>query len=69
MKEITKINQSLSHIFRPSVTSEDVINHEDNEYLYAEAMGKNGAPCDRIFNECEKSLLDIFSIVETSPLH
>lgn len=66
---MNKKNEILLNICRPSLTNEDVINHEDNEYLYAEAMGKNGAPCNRIFNECEKSLLDIFSKIDSTPLH
>lgn len=59
----------MYHSFRPSLTNEDVTNHEDNEYLYAEAMGKNGAPCEHIFSECKKSLLDIFTKMDTTILH
>lgn len=42
-----------------------MLDHEDNEYFYAEAMGKKGAPCERVFNECKTSLLDIFARIET----
>lgn len=55
----------IGYTFRPSVTNEEIHNHEDNEYLYAEAMGKKGAPCKRIFSECQRSLLDIFALIET----
>lgn len=55
----------IHHPFRPSLTNEEILHHEDNEYLYAEAMGKNGSPCEHIFNECKTSLLDIFAKIET----
>lgn len=47
--------------FRPSVTNEETVNHDDNEYLYAEKMGIDGAPCEHIFSECKISIVDMFS--------
>lgn len=46
---------------RPSLTKDTVIEHTQNEYLRAEEIGRSGAPCDKVFKECTKSVLDQFS--------
>lgn len=35
--------------------------HADNEYYYAEKVGQSGAGCERVFKECQRSLLQHFS--------
>lgn len=57
-----------NHFYRPSITKDEVSDHSDNEYLFAEKLGKEGAPCDRIFKECKISILDQFSGIYTPML-
>lgn len=52
--------------FRPSLTNEEIVNHEDNEYFYAEKMGMDGAPCEHVFNECKMSILEMFSKISNT---
>lgn len=51
--------------FRPSTSRDEVIDHMDNEYYHAETLGKQGAPCERVFNECKESILEQFSGIYT----
>ncbi|XP_052890738.1 uncharacterized protein LOC128298962 [Anopheles moucheti] len=51
----------LHIVFTPSSTAEPLSEHRDNEYFRAEQLGRDGAPCERIFPECVHSLLDIFT--------
>lgn len=53
-------------VFRPSLTADHITNYEDNEYLHAEKLGKDGAPCERVFNECKTSILDQFTGIYTT---
>lgn len=56
-------------IFRPSMTNEEITDHSDNEYLYAERLGKEGAPCEQVFSECKMSILDQFTGMYNSQSH
>lgn len=68
---MSKINFKTKHakkhsiivfsILRPSTSHDAISDHSDYEYYYAESMGKDGAPCERVFSECKASLLDQFS--------
>lgn len=58
--------KDLIIVLRPSLTTDQITNHEDNEYLHAEKLGKDGAPCDRVFNECKMSILDQFTGIYTT---
>lgn len=49
------------------MTSDDITEASDNEYFYAEKLGKDGGSCERAFGECSESILDQFSGVY-SPL-
>lgn len=60
------MHEWICHLSRPSLTNEEIFNHEDNEYLYAEAIGKSGAPCEHIFRECKNSILDIFARIDST---
>ncbi|XP_038114622.1 uncharacterized protein LOC6041203 [Culex quinquefasciatus] len=53
----------LHVIFSPSTTTEQLSEYSDNEYYRAEQLGREGAPCDRIFHECERSILELFTKV------
>lgn len=46
---------------RPSTSHDEIIDHADNEYYQAEQLGREGAPCERVFNECKASILEQFS--------
>lgn len=35
--------------------------YSDYEYYRAEKLGKEGAPCEQVFKECNKSILNQFS--------
>lgn len=50
---------------RPSTTHDDISDHSDYEYYRAEKLGKEGAPCEHVFKECESSILDQFTGVYT----
>ncbi|XP_031621776.1 uncharacterized protein LOC116339848 [Contarinia nasturtii] len=55
-------------VMTPSSTIDPITKYEDNEYLYAEKIGKEGVPCEHIFNECKMSILDQFTgIYSTKP--
>lgn len=47
------------------MTNDQITDHSDLEYLHAEKLGREGAPCDRIFEECQSSILDQFSGIYT----
>ncbi|KAH8408076.1 hypothetical protein KR222_009224, partial [Zaprionus bogoriensis] len=52
----------LLHILlTPSTSADKLSEHADNEYYYAEKVGQSGAGCDRVFQECRRSLLQHFS--------
>lgn len=55
-----------SIISRPSLTTDHITYHEDNEYLHAEKLGQEGAPCERVFNDCKVSILDQFTGIYTT---
>ncbi|XP_055842074.1 uncharacterized protein LOC129909126 [Episyrphus balteatus] len=48
-------------ILTPSSSVDELSSHSDNEYFQAEVLGKSGAPCDVIFKDCKRSLMDIFT--------
>lgn len=50
---------------RPSVTNEQITDQLDHEYLYAERLGKEGAPCQHVFSECKTSILEQFTGIYT----
>ncbi|XP_062556969.1 uncharacterized protein LOC134221805 [Armigeres subalbatus] len=56
----------LHIVFTPSTTSEPLSEHSDNEYLRAEQLGKEGAPCHIVFHECQNSILDVFTGIHDS---
>lgn len=47
--------------YRPSTTHDEVSEHSDYEYYRAEKLGKEGAPCEQVFKECNISILNQFS--------
>ncbi|XP_036327499.1 uncharacterized protein LOC118740112 [Rhagoletis pomonella] len=52
----------LLHILlTPSSSMDELSEHADNEYFYAESMGRSGADCSLVFRVCKKSLLEHFS--------
>ncbi|XP_058824138.1 uncharacterized protein LOC131684906 [Topomyia yanbarensis] len=52
----------LFHIvFTPSTTAEPLSEHRDNEYYRAEQLGREGAPCKQVFQECKNTILDVFT--------
>ncbi|XP_055326697.1 uncharacterized protein LOC129580374 [Sitodiplosis mosellana] len=56
----------IMHIaMSPSTSHDEIVDHTDNEYLHAEKLGSEGAPCEYVFNECKASLLEQFSGVYT----
>lgn len=48
-------------IFRPSSTDDPIVNKDHYEYVEAEKLGNAGKPCDQIFHQCKKSILEIFT--------
>lgn len=46
---------------RPSLTEDKLSDNADYEYLHAEKLGQDGAPCEHVFKECQMSILDQFS--------
>ncbi|XP_067647968.1 uncharacterized protein [Eurosta solidaginis] len=59
------LGELLHILLSPSSSADELSEHADNEYFYAEAMGRAGAKCGLIFKECTKSLLEYFSNVHT----
>ncbi|XP_049313836.1 uncharacterized protein LOC105224100 isoform X1 [Bactrocera dorsalis] len=56
----------LLHILlTPSSSVDELSEHADNEYFYAESIGRTGADCRLVFKGCKKSLLEHFSDVST----
>lgn len=55
----------MNSYFRPSTSKDEISDHSDFEYYHAENLGKEGAPCDRVFNECKASMLEQFSGIYT----
>ncbi|KAL7019269.1 hypothetical protein ACKWTF_011056 [Chironomus riparius] len=52
----------LFHLFfTPSSTSDVIVNKEHYDYLKAEMLGEAGKPCDQIFHQCKRSVLEIFT--------
>ncbi|XP_068148975.1 uncharacterized protein [Drosophila tropicalis] len=52
----------IFHIFlTPSSSVDKLSEHADQEYYYAENVGKSGAGCHQVFRECRLSLLQHFS--------
>lgn len=60
-----KLSLTLKLIHRPSLTNDEVEEYSDYEYYHAEKLGKEGAPCDQVFKECETSILDMFGGIYT----
>lgn len=54
------ILKQLILFFRPSITNDEISEHSDYEYLRAEMLGKDGAPCEQVFKECKVSILQQF---------
>ena len=52
----------------PSTTNEAITNPLHHDYIKAEALGKSGEPCNEIFKECKKSLLEIFTQVHDNKM-
>lgn len=55
-----------NYFYRPSSSTDEIVQHSDNEYMHAEYVGQSGAPCDKVFRECSRSILEDFSGVYTS---
>ncbi|KAJ6635715.1 hypothetical protein Bhyg_14301 [Pseudolycoriella hygida] len=55
------LGELMHIILTPSTTKDTINDHSQNEYHRAEALGKSGAPCEKIFKECTRSLLDQFT--------
>ncbi|XP_055300283.1 uncharacterized protein LOC129567437 [Sitodiplosis mosellana] len=53
-------------IMSPSLTTDHITHYEDNEYLHAEKLGQEGAPCEHVFNDCTTSILDQFTGIYTT---
>lgn len=51
--------------FRPSASNDEISEHSDYEYLRAEMLGKDGAPCEQVFKECKVSILQQFGGIYT----
>lgn len=45
----------------PSTSNDEVLKQGHYEYYFAEEAGKLAKPCDKLFKECEISVLDLFS--------
>lgn len=55
----------LLHVILSPSTSEDAIErHSDNEYHFAEKVGRRGDECELLFRDCPVSILDLFSGVD-----
>ncbi|KAG4079271.1 hypothetical protein HA402_006994 [Bradysia odoriphaga] len=55
------LGELMHIIMTPSSTKDKINDHSQNEYLRAEEFGRSGAPCEKIFKECPKSLLNQFT--------
>ncbi|XP_031621805.1 uncharacterized protein LOC116339870 [Contarinia nasturtii] len=52
----------LMHIvMSPSTTRDQISDYSDLEYYRAEKLGKEGAPCERVFKDCKISILEQFT--------
>lgn len=58
-------NYCVQCIYRPSLTNDEITDNSDLEYFRAEKLGREGAPCDRVFDECKASILDQFTGIYT----
>jgi hypothetical protein len=59
----------LFHIlFTPSSTDDKIVNKDHYDYLKAEMLGKDGEPCSKIFYQCTRSIMEIFTQVYDSKL-
>lgn len=47
--------------FSPSSTNDPIVNKDHYDYVKAEMLGQTGEPCDKIFHQCSRSILDIFT--------
>lgn len=45
------------------------MNSDHHDYVKAEKLGEEGELCDKIFRNCRKSLMDIFTQVYESELY
>ncbi|KAM7356285.1 uncharacterized protein ACRADG_002090 [Cochliomyia hominivorax] len=45
-------------LLTPSSSADKLSTHSDNEYYYAEHLGRSGANCHRVFKDCPRSLLE-----------
>uniref|UniRef100_A0A1A9WA81 Uncharacterized protein n=1 Tax=Glossina brevipalpis TaxID=37001 RepID=A0A1A9WA81_9MUSC len=58
------LSQILHIILTPSMTSSnDAISPKAFIYLDAEIIGRRGGYCEKVYNKCKKSLMDMISIV------
>lgn len=46
---------------RPTTTQDELSDYSDSEYYQAERIGKEGGPCEHVFNECKSSILEQFT--------
>ncbi|CAO1440557.1 unnamed protein product [Diamesa tonsa] len=58
----------LHIVFTPSTTTDPIRTPAHHDYVEAEQLGKRDEPCSEIFNQCKKSVLDIFTQVYDSQL-
>lgn len=59
------LKYSQKYNSRPSTTHDEISDHSDYEYYQAEKLGREGAPCEHVFKECHKSILNEFTGVYT----
>jgi hypothetical protein len=45
----------------PTSTSDVIVNRDHYDYIKAEMLGQAGEPCDKIFHQCKRSVLEIFT--------
>ncbi|CAO1343249.1 unnamed protein product [Diamesa tonsa] len=62
------LSELLHIVFTPSSTVDPVLKSDHYDYLKAEQLGNNDEPCNEIFFQCKKSVLDIFTQVYDSDL-
>ncbi|CAO1423350.1 unnamed protein product [Diamesa hyperborea] len=58
----------LHIVFTPSTTTDPITTPAHHDYVEAEQLGKRDEACSEIFNQCKKSVLDIFTQVYDSQL-
>ncbi|XP_055326696.1 uncharacterized protein LOC129580373 [Sitodiplosis mosellana] len=59
------IGELMHIVMSPSATQDEISDYSDLEYYRAERLGKEGAPCERVFKDCRISILEQFTGVYT----